>query len=998
MSQLFDFFLQFLSQFAGGPGPMENNLVRFGLPAVLWGALLVVAWTRQRHHDLPRERLLVWGFGLGFASAFLMATFVSLQMLDMIEREAAYAFLVPLDRALAMSSVVVVAGAFLRYILDDARLAYGYLGAGLGATAICLIIAFWQWPNYPAHFDGISFHAAWGAWLFHLASFLLILLAVALLRRKRDWLSNVVSVALLLFLASELLLLVNYATSRDHSAVLCPIGNSLRILAVPLLGYVYLREQSIEKRRAEKALEAHRLHLEDLVAERTAQLTTVNDQLQQEVVERAQAEKALEQLGRRYEQILESAGEGICGIDVQGRFVFVNSAAARMLGYRVEELIGHTCHPVWHHSQSDHSPYPEEECPICAGYTHGLASRGDDQRFWRKDGTSFPVQYVSSPAYEDGDLTGAVVVFRDITRRKQAEAEIAQRSANLAAQNAVAATLSRSLELDTILSAALDVVLSVVDMDVGLVFLWDPDAEGLVLQNRGGQLSQDEAQGSEREWNCCVAISTEAMTELRAVVHAASGYPGGHPKSNIVREGLEMLVSAPLVYKGKAVGALTLGSRRQDPVQQPELELLTAMGQQIGMAIENARLYRAAERSAEELALLHQVSLVLTSTLDATTIYDQIAEQAVKLLSCEMACVFAWHDEPEAELVASYGMSEAELEVMRAQMSASAPLQSLARHQQSVALADVRADSRIPPVLSERLDARALLCVPIWGEHAPVGSLFLIERRVVRDWRFEELELIESFVNRAAVALVNAGLHKQLEWAATLEERQRIAADMHDGLAQTVSLLGLRIDGALALVANGSAPQALQELSGIRETVEQVSVDVRRSIASLHETPRPRRSLQDLLSDLLDQFPGEDGPAIDLVSGIPEPVFLPLEQVDQVLPVVQEALWNARRHAHAQHITLQLDRRGQELMLTVKDDGRGFEPGAWWQDSRDHFGLSVMHARAARAGGSLEIDSAPGRGTRVVLSVPLDDGDRSPLRSRVTERRLPDLSRMGERI
>ena len=83
-------------------------------------------------------------------------------------------------------------------------------------------------------------------------------------------------------------------------------------------------------------------------------------------------------------------------------------------------------------------------------------------------------------------------------------------------------------------------------------------------------------------------------------------------------------------------------------------------------------------------------------------------------------------------------------------------------------------------------------------------------------------------------------------------------------------------------------------------------------------------------------------------------------------------------------------------MLTVKDDGRGFEPGAWWQDSRDHFGLSVMHARAARAGGSLQIDSAPGRGTRVVLSVPLD-GDRSPLRSHVIERRLPDLSRMGER-
>ena len=91
--------------------------------------------------------------------------------------------------------------------------------------------------------------------------------------------------------------------------------------------------------------------------------------------------------------------------------------------------------------------------------------------------------------------------------------------------------------------------------------------------------------------------------------------------------------------------------------------------------------------------------------------------------------------------------------------------------------------------------------------------------------------------------------------------------------------------------------------------------------------------------------------------------------------MVREALWNALRHARPRQIVVLAEREGQEIALTVEDNGRGFEPGVWWKNSQHHFGLSIMHARAARMGGTLEIDSAPGRGTRVVLSLPLDGRD-----------------------
>jgi PAS domain S-box-containing protein len=92
-----------------------------------------------------------------------------------------------------------------------------------------------------------------------------------------------------------------------------------------------------------------------------------------------------------------------------------------MLGYRVKELIGKHSHGIWHHSKANGSPYPEEECPIYAVCKYGIIRRVKDEVFWRKDGTSFPVAYTSTPILEDGKLIGAVVTFRDITRRKREE-------------------------------------------------------------------------------------------------------------------------------------------------------------------------------------------------------------------------------------------------------------------------------------------------------------------------------------------------------------------------------------------------------------------------------------------------------------------------------------------------------------------------------------------------------------------------------------------------
>jgi signal transduction histidine kinase len=644
MDTFLDLLLLGLCQFAGGPGPPENNLVRFGLPAMLWGMLLVVAWSRQRTRELPRERLLVWGFGLGFARELFMFVQVAERVLGRyqhIEGELHQ----PIEHALAMAAIVVVAGAFLRYILDDKLLPRRYLQAGLGVTIAGFALTAWTWPRYLAAHPGVNFHETWEAWLFHLPLSILIAVAIFFLARQRGWLPKVVIVALTFFFLGEVLMLSNYATDRAYDYIVCPIGNTFHILAVPLLGYVYLREQSIEKRRAERALAAYRDQLEDLVRERTEELTTANTRL--------------------------------------------------------------------------------------------------------------------------------------------------------AAQNAVAATLSRSLDLDSVLNAALDTVLKVLNMQAGVIFLLNPKEQGLVPQIQRGQVALDGAEPERGAWRW---ISTEAVTQMRSVVFPAVGAPDEVPSTCPPAPEFQTLVSTPLVAKGRAVGALTLGARHAGAIQQAGLELLTAIGQQVGMAVEQARL------------------------------------------------------------------------------------------------------------------------------------------------------------------------HKQLEWAAALEERQRIAADMHDGLGQTLSLLGLRVDRAAELVDERVNGAAVQELRRVREVIGQASKEVRRSIASLREDPQPRRSLQSQLSEWVGQFPSKDGPHIDLVIRLQEPLFVPASYTEQALPIVQEAILNAQRHAHAGYILVTLDGEDSDISLTVRDDGQGFDPSASHRDGEGHFGLSIMRARAARIGARLQIDSAPGRGARVCLT------------------------------
>ena len=138
-----------------------------------------------------------------------------------------------------------------------------------------------------------------------------------------------------------------------------------------------------------------------------------NRKLAREAVLRREAEE-------RTRLTLDSAGDGIIGVDREGRATFVNNAAERLLGFGDGELIGKPIHDLIHHSRADGSPYPAEGCPMRAAFTDGEVHRVDDEMLWRKDGTGFHAEYTANPVLREGRVIGAVIAFSDITERKRA--------------------------------------------------------------------------------------------------------------------------------------------------------------------------------------------------------------------------------------------------------------------------------------------------------------------------------------------------------------------------------------------------------------------------------------------------------------------------------------------------------------------------------------------------------------------------------------------------
>jgi PAS domain S-box-containing protein len=208
--------------------------------------------------------------------------------------------------------------------------------------------------------------------------------------------------------------------------------------------------------------------------------------------------------------------------------------------------------------------------------------------------------------------------------------------------------------------------------------------------------------------------------------------------------------------------------------------------------------------------------------------------------------------------------------------------------------------------------------------------------------------------------------------AATLRERERVARELHDGIGQVLGYVSMQADAARKLLEDGKVGMADTQLTRLAGVARDAHADIRAFILELRAAPSEQRSLIFALERYLDGLTQNYGLQTELTvaPGLEEGALGP-EAQSQLFRIVQEALTNARRHGGARSVQVRLQAESGLLRVIVQDDGAGFDPTGLVRDEGHRFGLQFMRERAEELGGRVEVDSAPGRGTRIVVEVPL---------------------------
>jgi signal transduction histidine kinase len=298
------------------------------------------------------------------------------------------------------------------------------------------------------------------------------------------------------------------------------------------------------------------------------------------------------------------------------------------------------------------------------------------------------------------------------------------------------------------------------------------------------------------------------------------------------------------------------------------------------------------------------------------------------------------------------------------------------RENRTIVVRDVMADPRRYGFPPHHPEMHSFLGTPVTVRGTPVGNLYLTEKEGSDEFTEADARLVESFALHAGIAIERARLHEEVRRLALVSERDRIAQDLHDGIIQSLYGVGLSLEDVPELIGEDRA-EAERRVERAIDTLHVTIRDIRNFITGLRPEALETGDLADGLAAVAADARG--GGVRDVRVQLDDGLDVGLEATVQVLQTAREAVSNAVRHSRATSITVHLGRAGDDIVLEVSDDGRGFDPDAALD--AEHHGLDNLRARARSVGGSLAIESGPGRGTRVILRLPAYRGENGSDRS-----------------
>jgi PAS domain S-box-containing protein len=664
--------------------------------------------------------------------------------------------------------------------------------------------------------------------------------------------------------------------------------------------------------------------------------------------------------------ILDSVAQPIWVVDASGLIRFANPAAAKALGYDApEELLGRSSHDTIHYAHPDGTPYPASECPMLLPRLTGERVAGELDWFFRRDGSMFPVSYISVPlAMPDG--RGAVVAFTDIEERLHAERALRAHDAVLATREGslrrIAALVAGGATSPEVFAAIAREVALVLGMALVVIWRVEPDRPATVL---GAWSDRPHPFQAGTSWAVEAATAAALLPQLERPTRIEDfGAIRGAIPDAIRATGVRSGTGTAIVVDGELWGVMGAGVP-DDAVLPDQIEdRLAEFTELVATAISNTASRAELTRLADEQAALRRVATLVARESPPAEVFAAVTEEVGRLLQVEDTKLIRYESDATATVVAGWGDRDA-----AAAVGTNWPLEGenvsaiVYRTERPARIDDYEMAEGSLAAFLRGTGIRSAVATPIMVGRRLWGALIAASMQAEPLPPSTEAHIGE-FTALVATAISNVQAHSDLAAsrarivAAADEERRRVVRDLHDGaqqrlvhtvivLKQAGSALQKGSDGAPALVGE-ALDQARRATNELRELAHGI-------LPAVLTTRGLRAGVEALASRV--PVPVENGVCAERFPATVEAT---------AYFIVAEALTNVAKHARAERAAVTGRVEGGTLRVQVRDDGVG---GARTEGS----GLLGLGDRLAALDGRLWIESPVGGGTVVAADIPIPD-------------------------
>lgn len=436
-------------------------------------------------------------------------------------------------------------------------------------------------------------------------------------------------------------------------------------------------------------------------------------------------------------------------------------------------------------------------------------------------------------------------------------------------------------------------------------------------------------------------------------------------------------LGVPILFRDRVRGIISLQNLDQENAfSESNIDLLTTLTNSLALFLENASLMAEMHKRLAQVAALQETSKAILSTLDLNTLLNLIIQHAATLLTAEggILNLVNWEQHID-EVFACYGIASENLGE-KCSLDQSFSGWVTLHNQPEISnriMKDPRAyaPAKINPIIKRITNAA---CAPLVIKDQVIGTLVVVDKLGgTADFDQDDLDFLVGFANQAAIAIDNAQLYQKAQHLAVMEERSRLARELHDAVTQTLFSASL-IAEAVPSAWENDQKQGRELLQELRSLSRGALAEMRTLLLELRPASLLETQLEELLRQLGEAASGREGFPVNVIvegkGSLPSDVHVALYRI------AQEAVNNVVKHARASHVNIKLryinsdptnekQPNNQRIRLSIQDDGRGFDVT---QTPPHRLGLVIMQERAQAMGARLTIRSRPGKGTQVNVS------------------------------